>query len=276
MTDLKRFKKTYNYLYRITNKINHKIYIGCHQTDNLDDGYLGSGKALKNAINKYGAENFEKTILEYFDNAEDMFKAEARVVTREFIKGANNYNMSEGGRGGYKGEECYQNPIRNAKLSAANKGIATARDTYGTVLRVSKDDPRWETKELVGHTTGQSTVKDASGRIYKVPVDDPRISSGELVGITKGLAMVKDSQGNRYQVSKDDPRIKSGELVGITKGTQQTPESNTKRAQSMLGRKMPQPMVTCEFCGKTTSKTNIIRWHKKCGPNDIQLTCDAL
>ena len=28
------------------------------------------------------------------------------------------------------------------------------------------------------------------------------------------------------------------------------------------------PMVTCQVCGKTTSKTNIIRWHKKCGPQD--------
>jgi hypothetical protein len=266
--DLKKFKKTYNYLYRVTNKLNHKIYIGCHQTDNLEDGYLGSGKAIKKAIHKYGPENFEKTILEYFDNAEDMFMAEAKVVTREFIKGADNYNIAEGGKGGYKGEECYSNPIRNTKLSIANQGIATAVDQSGTVLRVSKTYPRWLTKELVGHTIGRSTVKDVNGKIYKVSVDDPRVSTGELVGITKGLAMVKDSQGNRYQVSKDDPRIKSGELVGITKGSQQSADSNHKRAQSMLGRKMPQPMVTCQFCGKTTSRTNIIRWHKKCGPQD--------
>ena len=268
-------KKTYNYLYRITNKLNHKIYIGCHATDNLDDGYLGSGKAIKNAVNKYGPDNFEKTILEFFDDMDSMFKAEASVVTREFISQADNYNIAEGGKGGYKGAEVYADPVRNSKLSAANKGLATAKDPKGKIIRISTDDPRWETKELVGHTVGMATVKDHSGKIHKVSVDDPRIISGEFMGVTKGLAMMKDSAGNRYQVPKDDPRIATGELVGITKGHAQSQESNNRRAVAMLGRSMPQPMVTCEWCGKTTSRTNIIRWHKKCRENaETNRICD--
>lgn len=53
----------YYYIYKITNKINHKIYYGQHTTSNLDD-YMGSGKALHNAFKKYGKENFEKKISE--------------------------------------------------------------------------------------------------------------------------------------------------------------------------------------------------------------------
>ena len=86
------------YLYQITNRVNGKIYVGAHQTLNLEDGYMGSGTILKAAISKYGVENFEKKILEVFKSEKEMFEREAKIVTTIFIAREDNYNLIPGGR----------------------------------------------------------------------------------------------------------------------------------------------------------------------------------
>jgi group I intron endonuclease len=88
-------------IYKIINKINNKIYIGKHQTKNLDDDYMGSGKRLKDAIKHYGIENFKKEILFIFDNESDMNAKESELVTEDFVKEDTNYNMCPGGNGGF-------------------------------------------------------------------------------------------------------------------------------------------------------------------------------
>ena len=62
-------KYNYFYFYKITNNINNHYYYGVHCTDNLDDGYMGSGTRLHYAYKKYGMKNFTKEILKYFDTA---------------------------------------------------------------------------------------------------------------------------------------------------------------------------------------------------------------
>jgi hypothetical protein len=89
------------YLYEIRNNLNGKIYVGVHKTKKIDDGYMGSGKVIKRAIEKYGIDNFTKVILETFENAEAMYAREKAVVTDEFLLREDVYNLRRGGSGGF-------------------------------------------------------------------------------------------------------------------------------------------------------------------------------
>ena len=103
-------------IYEITNKINGKVYVGKHQTKNLDDGYMGSGKLIRRAISKYGLESFDKKILFVFERAEDMNLKEAEIVTDDFCLSNETYNLCSGGRGGFS----YLNSHR---LNNSNKNM---------------------------------------------------------------------------------------------------------------------------------------------------------
>ena len=87
-----------HYLYQITNLINDKVYIGVHKTSNLEDGYMGSGKALSAAFVKYGKSNFKKDILEFFDTERAMYERELEIVDSLFVSRKDTYNLTEGGR----------------------------------------------------------------------------------------------------------------------------------------------------------------------------------
>ena len=84
-------------IYKITNKVNGKMYIGQHQTENLDDGYLGSGDVIKRAVKKYGKESFTKEWLEFAENPEDLNYLERTYVNEEWLARPDVYNISLGG-----------------------------------------------------------------------------------------------------------------------------------------------------------------------------------
>lgn len=91
-----------NYIiYKTTNKINGKFYVGQHKTKNLNDGYIGSGRLLNLAIKKYGIENFENEVIELCKSKKHMNEREIYWIDKLNATDKNiAYNITKGGDGG--------------------------------------------------------------------------------------------------------------------------------------------------------------------------------
>ena len=149
---------TYYTIYKTTNLVNSKIYIGSHKTKDLDDSYMGSGKYLNYAINKYGLENFTKEILHVFDNASDMYAKEADIVNKDFLAEENTYNLRIGGMGGFDyinstGKNLYG---MNGKTPNVKKDLAKGRASQQRLKEANPEYAAAIYKKISNTTKGRT------------------------------------------------------------------------------------------------------------------------
>ena len=162
-------ERKYHYFYKITNNLNGHFYYGVHNTDDLNDGYMGSGKRLHYAYNKYGIENFTKEILKFFPSYKDAFEYEAEFITEELKNDIKCYNIQGGGE------------------SWNTVGLVAVRDKDGNTFQVSINDPKYLSGEYVHPAKGYFAAKDKQGNVYYITKEDERYKSGKLFGCTKGI-----------------------------------------------------------------------------------------
>ena len=193
-------KKVFNYFYKITNTINNKYYYGIHKTNNLDDGYMGSGKRLKYAFKKYGIENFKKDILKYFDTYEKLLKYECDVVTEKLVNDNNCYNLTIGS--GYH----YINNIKYKNGHIFNKNKIVVKDFNDKNIKIDKSDERLN-KTLFSININKTIYKDDLNRIYHLDINDNKIKELNLNGINKNKILVKDKDLNCFLIDRNDKRL---------------------------------------------------------------------
>ena len=123
----------YGYIYKITNLINGKIYIGqVYNKSIIDrfnrhcDGASNTSKSyLARAIHKYGKENFKVEQIEECYSVQELNEREKYwIAYYNSTNGSIGYNLTPGGEGGntYLCKTEEEMSIIKSKISNANKG----------------------------------------------------------------------------------------------------------------------------------------------------------
>ena len=111
-------------VYKITNKINEKVYIGKYEgTDEKFENYMGSGLLINRAYEKYGIENFEKEIIERCDNRDTLAERERYWISKYNSQALSiGYNIMSGGDGGDTLTNHPDIDLIKEKISTKGKG----------------------------------------------------------------------------------------------------------------------------------------------------------
>lgn len=213
---------THYLIYKITNNLNGKIYIGKHKTDNLDDGYMGSGTAIRRAVKKYGIENFTKEIL--FDvYGEDLMNfLEEAIVDEAFVRRKDTYNMALGGSGRTHVEHSEET---RRKLSEANKGKHLSEEVKRKMSESHKGRPGHpqseEAKRKISEAgKGRKSWNSGKHNIYSEEAKR-RISEamkGKHHSEETKRKISDASKGNKYRLGKhhsEETRRKMSESAKI-------------------------------------------------------------
>lgn len=215
-------EKKHNYFYKITNLINGKYYYGIHSTNNLNDGYMGSGTTLLKAIKKHGWEHFDKEIIADYPTRKEASDHEKRVVTKELIELDECYNLRTGGDNEYTHSEETKKKISDN---------ATGRPMHPNTL-----------KKLIEINTGKIIKPESieqriiarrnNGKPWVSDEQRKQISAANSNPTDETRKKMSDAQKNRKPIS-DETRenFRKAQL-----GRKHTPATKQKMSEWQVGK----------------------------------------
>lgn len=222
----------YHFLYETKNLNNNKIYVGVHSTDRLDDGYLGSGVAFRNALKKHGKKSFRRKILKFFYTQQAAYAEEFRIIDEAFINDDKNYNIKIGGEGTVRGR---LNVNYGKKLSKERvdrniehtKSLNPLRSDAALIETIQKAiDDKIFIKDLA-KILNEKGIKNRWGNewdeggqslswnIRQFQKEGLIKRDGRLFSMQKGMSWEKERVEKRIKTIKENHPMNSAEAIAI-------------------------------------------------------------
>lgn len=201
----------FHFLYKVTCKDTGRYYIGVHSTQDLDDGYEGSGSWVRNYRKKHGKGKLQKEILQFFDSRKVAEEAERSIVTEELIRfDPLCKNMIPGGTG-----------FTPELASKVNKGRTKENDSGRRSMAEKLSGRTKETYEYL-EESGKKISKKLKGRTketHSYIADVAAIFRTRNKDNHEGVKSQSEKLTGRTKETHSGIRRQSEKMVGRTKET---------------------------------------------------------
>lgn len=231
-------KRKFHYIYKIT-RFDGKYYIGMHSTDDLEDGYFGSGQLLWKSIKKHGKDKHTKEILEFLPSRQELRIRERELVNEEILKDSLCMNLTKGGEGGWSHIDLRgdKNPMRRPEVA---KKVSDA-------LKLSiTEDERKTRSDRMKIMRAECEVQPHAG--HKHSEESKALMSQNRSGIlawNKGLKTGPESEETRKRKSESHKALAKDKDMGALS----------------RGKKFNMRVRVCDRCGFTGTGGAMTRYH---------------
>lgn len=250
-------------IYKITNLINGKIYIGRTKKSNIDK-YWGSGKLIRLAIKKYGHDFFKKEIIEKCTSLEDTIIKEIYWIKEFNCITPNGYNLTSGGEDGewwiYASEETkfnfskvisnanlknWQNPeYRKRVINGIKKANLLPKNKERFISNTKKlwldDNYRKKVVEAVKKSRSTEESRKKSSMASKLLRQNPEYVKRHSEGIKN--AMTDEYRQNMSKINKEiykNPELRAKIGNAVKAAFSKDPSIRERMSAANKGRKMP-------------------------------------
>ena len=236
--------KTY-YVYKHTNRVNGKVYIGITSQkprDRWDSGWgYQKNKHFWDAIQKYGWDSFDHEILFSELTPEEAFKKEQELIaeydSRNYKKGYNCSTGGESGAVGCSGERHHMYGKHHtleskAKISASKKGIPYSPERYSAFLEnLDRNELRERAyRTIVGYNKGKHWSEEVKRKIAKSNLGQKRSDeTRKLIGASRKKSVLQFSRDGEFIKEWDcaktaaiELNIQAGHISKVCKGQRKT------------------------------------------------------
>lgn len=251
-------RRKFHIIYKTTCLVTGRYYIGVHSTDDLNDGYLGSGVHLRRSVKKYGKDQHIQEIMYSVSSRQEALDLEETLVTEDLVKtDVLCMNLIRGG-GANDREFGFTEKTRKLISEASKRNWQTLKangykhptpSPETIAKRVAKNTGKTRTKE-------QRANVSAGLQSYHATVDQAVLLERAGRGLATRMANGTDKAGGR---PKGIPMTEEQKLAQSlrTKGKALSEEHK-------LNLSKPKTRICCLFCKKETTTSHLPRYHSTC------------